>query len=177
MSEDAKIFEFQCGECGNWHRGSPSFTYKRPWHYFDIPEAERDKRIKIDKNRCAIDWESYYIRVNLEIPIKGVKEGFLWGVWISQSEESFQRYVKTYDQDQSGDGSTGWLEVTMPGYAKDGEATAVLGCYAEWGDASRIPMITKLFDTDHPIQRDMKDGITWDRAVELAQLAINEFGH
>jgi hypothetical protein len=44
-----------------------------------------------------------FVRACLEIPIHGVSEPFLWGVWVSLSQKNFDRYVTTYDHpDRSG---------------------------------------------------------------------------
>jgi hypothetical protein len=51
------------------------------------------------------------VRGLLEMAIAGATEPFLWGVWLTQSEDSFMRYLETFDYDQSGTSSFGWLPV------------------------------------------------------------------
>jgi hypothetical protein len=41
--------------------------------------------------------------VCLEVPIHGVSEPFIWGVWVSASKASFDRYVETYNAPNTGD--------------------------------------------------------------------------
>ena len=82
-----QTFEFRCDCCGRIHAGSPSFAYNRPFAYFIVPEDERDSRIEIDSDTCAIDGESFYIRTILEIPIHGADEPFTWGVWVSPAAQ------------------------------------------------------------------------------------------
>ena len=173
-SRDLKVFEFRCGECGELHRGSPSFSYAKPPHYFAVPEAERAARIQITTDTCAIDNDTYFIRGLLEVPICGVDEPFAWGLWVSQSQKSFQRYVETFDEDQSGDGSFGWLAVTMPGYAgpePDAEPTN-LACDVQWREAGTRPLIIP-HECDHPLYRDYANGMAWDRAIDLAQQVMH----
>jgi hypothetical protein len=179
MSPGVGTFEFQCSECGEIHRGSPSFSYKKPSYYFDVPEAEREARVDINDDLCRIrplqeDSEGqtiYCIRTTLDVPIHGADEPFCWGVWVTQSEESFKRYVETWDQDQSGDGSFGWLAVTMPYYNRrnPGEPFDSLKCDVRWGRKGQRPKV-ELQSCDHPLYIDQRDGISWETAIEIARL-------
>lgn len=174
LSNDPKVFEFRCGDCGELHKGSPSFGYKNPPFYFTVPEAELDRRVRLTDDTCVVDDEVFFIRGLLEIPIQEVEEPFLWGVWVSQSRESFERYVETFDEDQSGDGSFGWLEVTMPGYIEEGENAEreSLACDVTWRGAGERPLVTPQA-CDHPLYRDIAQGISWDRAIELARQVMH----
>ena len=169
-----RALEFRCADCGELHRGSPSFAYVKPFAYFDVPEAERADRIRIESDTCAIDDELFFIRGLLEIPILDVDEPCRWGLWVSQSKDSFSRYVETMDQDQGGEGSFGWLTVTLPAYdrtAKD-EPWEQLACNVNWQDNGQRPFFFN--DTATPeIYTDFVNGITWDRAVELARQIIH----
>ena len=49
-------------------------------------------------------------------PIKGASEPFTWGVWITQSEENFEKNIETFETDQSDEQSFGWLPVNLPFY-------------------------------------------------------------
>ncbi|MCP4328229.1 MAG: DUF2199 domain-containing protein [Alphaproteobacteria bacterium] len=169
-----KSFEFRCDQCGEVHTGSPSFAYARPHQYFLVPKSEREHRIRIDRDTCVIDEDTFFVRGLLEIPIRDTQDPFLWGVWVSQSPESFARYVETFDQDQSGDGSFGWLTVTMPGYVRtpNGEELENLACDIRWQDVGQRPLIAP-HECDHPLYRDFTNGIDWDRAIELAQLVLH----
>lgn len=40
----------------------------------------------------------YFLRAILEVPIHGVDQPFLWGLWVSASEASFHRYLDSYDR-------------------------------------------------------------------------------
>ena len=169
-----KEFSFRCARCGNVHRGSPSFAYAKPPSYFDVPEAERGRRIFLTSDICAIDDRIFYIRGLLEIPIHGARDPFAWGVWVTQSEESFRRYLETYDRDQSGMGSFGWLGVDLPTYRRTGKGENIefLKCNVSWGPAGRRPLV-ELQDSDHPLCADQRHGISWERTIEIAQAAMH----
>jgi hypothetical protein len=170
---------YRCACCGNEYSGAPSFSYETPPFIHEVPEEERQSRVMSDSDLCRVrlrpDENSpddlFSIRVNLEIPIWGSPETFLWGVWVTQSEESFFRYIKTYEEDQSSEGSFGWLPVVMPHYREHatGHHDGYLACDVYWGKSGQRPTIT-LHECDHPLYLDQRDGISWERAVEIAQL-------
>lgn len=153
-------------------------AYKRPIYYFWVPEDQREARCHGDDDVYIIkadpenpdDQDVYAIRCTLDIPIKGVKEPFCWGLWVTQSKESFERYVQTFKQDQSEDGSFGWLAVDMPHYCRNGpnEPVESLGCDIQWGRKGKRPKIV-IRACDHPLYLDQAQGIDWDRAMEIAQ--------
>jgi len=174
LDDKAKSFEFKCDCCSEIHRGSPSFAYDKPVFYFDVPEEEREDRTFLTSDLCVIDDKIFLIRAILEIPIHGVEEPFTWGIWVSQSEENFLRYQDTYDDDQSGITTFGWLAATMPGYnERDEEGLLVnLKTNVMWQAPGDRPIV-ELQDCDHPLYRDQRDGISWERAVELAQLTMH----
>ena len=168
-------FEFRCGECGEVHHGSPSFSYPWPPQVDSIPDEEQDARVFLTTDLCVIDDEEFYIRALLEIPIHGVEDPFLWGIWVTQSEENFFRYQETYDDDQTGDGGFGWLPVTMPGYhiAGDAESYEMLGSDVYWQKQGERPIVVP-HACDHPLYHDVKNGISRERAEELAALAMHD---
>ena len=107
----AAIFAFKCNCCGDIHEGSPSFGFRAPDHYAALP-AEQQSANKLSDDLCVIERNGTvdrFIRAVLEVPIHGVSEPFLWGVWVSLSEKSFERYVETFDEPVPGDGFFGWV--------------------------------------------------------------------
>lgn len=182
LGKNPKTFEFKCPDCGNIHRGSPSFAYAKPTYYFDVPEEERDSRITLSEDLCTIAPSAnddggddiYCIRATLDIPIMGAAEPFCWGVWVTQSKENFDRYVDTYSQDQSNDGSFGWLAVTMAYYNRvaTGEPLEHLECDVEWGTARQRPKLI-LQHSEHPLSVDQHEGIKWDKAIEIARTIMH----
>jgi hypothetical protein len=157
-------------------------AYAKPVWYFEVPESERDARVWLTDDLCTIrpseaDAEGaiiHAIRAMLEIPIVGVDEPVLLGVWVTQSEASFARYVETFGLDQSGCSSFGWLPVTIPGFARtgDGEALENLGCDVRWGPPGRRPTLA-IQESPHPLFAAQRDGISWERAVRLAEAFLH----
>jgi hypothetical protein len=179
-----KTFQYRCDECGKIHKGSPSFSYNFPTYYFDVSESEREGRVRISDDLCEIapspedvDGATIYcIRVILEIPIKGSKEPMTWGVWVSQSKESYDKYIETFDDDQSSFGSFGWLAVNLPYYtASDAdEPLQHLECDIEWSGIGQRPKAI-LWEDSHPLAIDQRNGISWQKAVKIAHIADKIF--
>src|SRR4030095_4618327 len=97
----AAIFAFRCKSCGEVHEGSPSVGYDTPWHYAQLSDEGKRTIAKINSDFCQITYEDqtdHFIRAVLEIPIDGVEEPFLWGVWVSVSDQTCLRY-----SDRAGD--------------------------------------------------------------------------
>src|SRR6185312_1701491 len=118
----ATIFAFRCSCCGEVHEGSPSIAFKASDPYASLSKEQKAQIGKIDSDFCTIthaDRTDYFIRVVLEIPIHGVEEPFLWGIWVSLSEKSFLRYVETYDDPVAGDGFFGWVCNALKEYPWD----------------------------------------------------------
>ena len=175
IGRNPPTFEFRCAECGELHRGSPSFSHKLPEHVFDVPEDERVLRVTSTDDICIIrpsaddrdERTTFWIRTILELPIHGVPEPFTWGLWVSQSEEAFERYVDTFDDDQSDDGSFGWLPVHMAAYRNPDGSWPMLKCDVSWGPIGKRPEL-RLWECDNQLYIDQRDGISWERAIEIA---------
>ena len=158
-----KRFKYKCDECQEYHVGSPSFSMKHPTSFFDVPETERNDRVQYDDDLCMITQREndttedpiYYIRCILEIPIKGASEPFMWGVWITQSKENFERYIETFEANQSNEKSSGWLLVDLPFYnnARTGEPLTHLECEVHWGPKGQRPKVS-LWENSHQLAVD-----------------------
>ena len=170
-----RTFEFRCPDCGRIHRGSPSFALHRPEHVFEVPETEREARVWANDDLCIIrpagdepeSETTYWIRAILDIPIHESDEPFCWGLWVTQSQDSFERYRETFDQDQSEDGSFGWLSVHMKHYRNPDGSWPMLECDVNWGPAGQRPKVT-LWDSESQLFKDQRDGISWDKAIAIA---------
>lgn len=180
MPYDEQQFKYICHCCGQVVRGAPSFSYAFPNLYFDVPEDEREARVLANSDLCVIkpgagaetQATNYFIRVVLEIPILGATEPFTWGVWVSQSQESFEAYVKTMGEDQSDQSSFGCLSVDLPHYNQTpiGANLEHLECEVRWQSKGKRPKIY-LRESEHALAQDQMNGIDWDKATQIAELA------
>src|SRR3981081_4404193 len=95
---------FQCPTCGQWHDGpvlDVGFNY--PDHYFGVPESDRARLIWCDRpdnpSFCVIEKKYRFIRGCLALPIKGRAEEFVFGVWTSLSDASFNRAFSSWHEE------------------------------------------------------------------------------
>ena len=177
-----KPIKYTCACCGEKHEGLPSLGYKRPRHYFDVPENEREERIVCDQDFCVIKPSEvslnqhiiYLIRTELYIPVKDTDEYISLGVWVSQSKDSFELYSETFDDDQSDFLSFGWLTVHMPYYktlTEEGNLVS-LKCDVRGRDDNQRPLL-HLQEVDHPLYYDTHHGVSLKKAYEISSALLH----
>lgn len=170
----AAIFAFKCNRCGKLHEGSPSIAFDAPWHYATLSDEQKASMGRLGSDLCTIthdEGSDYFVRAVLEIPIHGVAEPFLWGVWVSLSEKSFERYVETYDAPVEGDGFFGWLCNRLPCYE---DTLALPADVLVRTDGTRPTLRLHQSDTgNHQLVVDQRDGISVARAQSIAEQAVH----
>jgi len=163
----AAIFGFICSCCGKVHEGAPSFSFSSPLQYSHLTEEEKAEA-HLGSDFCYIE-EDRFIRVCLEIPIIGVEQPFMWGVWVSLSRQSFERYRETYDEPVETDEYFGWLCNTLPFYP----CTINLKTLVHPRGGGVRPFI-ELEPTEHPMSVDFRYGISISRAQEIAEYVLHK---
>lgn len=159
-------FRYTCSCCGEIHEGAPSFSFAAPFYWSQLSEEEKAQG-ELTPDLCAVG-EHRFIRVTLEIPIHGHAEAFLWGVWISVSQKNFERYVETFDEEIQEGKYFGWFNNRLPYYPEtlNLKSVAVLRSHGQRPSLDLEP-------TDHPLSVDYREGIGWDRAIEIAEVAMH----
>jgi hypothetical protein len=171
----AAIFAFKCRCCGEVHEGSPSFGFLAPDHYAGLSEEQKAQMGMLTEDFCTITHEGgtdRFVRAVLEVPIHGVEEPFLWGVWVSLSEQSFNRYRETFREPVVGEGFFGWVcnSISVYPYEHSRPADVVVQ-----GGSSRPKVVLHRGDPeDDQLVLDQANGISIARAQELAELALHE---
>lgn len=164
-------FQFQVRNLFQIHEGSPSFGFSEPWQYTTLPEDRRLNDAKLGPDLCIIhtkDHFDFFIRGCLGIPIRGVDDPFLWGVWISVSAEAFRRYGDTWDDPVETDEYCGWLCSKVSLYPDSLGLEAIARPQLN----GQRPMIT-LEPSDHPLSVDCREGLTIERAQEMAEQLVH----
>ncbi|HEY4081748.1 MAG TPA: DUF2199 domain-containing protein [Burkholderiaceae bacterium] len=170
----AAIFAFKCNSCGDIHEGSPSFGFRAPDHYVGLSDVQQAAS-KLSDDLCVIERDGVtdrFVRAVLEVPIHGVSDPFLWGVWVSLSEKSFKRYVDTFDDPVAGEGFFGWVcnDISQYPYHRSRAADVVVQ-----GGHGRPKVVLHQGDAeDDPLVLDQAQGISIARAQELAESAMHE---
>jgi hypothetical protein len=166
----AAIFSFKCASCDDIHEGSPSFAFRAPDPWLGQPETVQAAG-HLGSDLCRYedaDGPHFFIRVMLEVPIHGIEEPFGWGVWVSLSETNYQRYVDTYDAPDMDDRYFGWFCNTLPWYPD----TLNLKTEVRPRAGRQRPCIV-LEETEHPLAIDFHQGISVQRAQEIAEAAMH----
>jgi hypothetical protein len=167
----AAIFAFKCGKCSKIHEGSPSFSYDAPWRYLGLSTEEK-AAAELKSDTCVIrhdDGVDRFIRVVLEIPIHGVDEPFMWGVWVSLSEKSFARYLETWNEPDESDAYFGWFCSRLPYY----EDTINLKAQVRPRRGGLRPYL-ELERNGHLLAEHLFAGISIEHAQEIAEMMMHE---
>ena len=154
-----------CRCCGRQFNILPlSFASEAPDHWFQIPEAERGARAKLDSDVCIIDGNDIFVRGCLEIPISGHEEFFIWGVWVSVSKTSFERIVELWDAPviENEPPKFGWLCNNVSVYP----TTLSLKTHLHLRGGGKRPAI-ELEPTNHPLAIEQRQGISIKRVEEI----------
>lgn len=163
---------YHCRVCGEYHEGLPlHYGTAVPAAYDAIPEAEREERVILSSDLCAIDDEHFFIVGNIDIPIIGHDELFSWDVWVSLSKKNFTRVIELWKTAgrESEPPYFGWLCTALPGYPD----TLHLKTDVHTREVSQRPYI-ELEPTDHLLAVEQRTGITWDRVQEIAELVLHD---
>jgi hypothetical protein len=167
----AAIFAFKCRKCSKIHEGSPSFGYDAPWHYSAL-SAEEKAAAELKSDTCVIrrdDRVDRFIRAVLEIPIRGVDEPFMWGVWVSLSEQNFARYLETWEQPDDGESYFGWFCNRLPYY----EDTINLKVRVR-PRRGRLRPFLELERSGHLLAEHLWEGISIQQAQEIAESLMHD---
>lgn len=163
---------FRCRSCGEWHVGLPAFHFDGPAQLGVVPAEERDARVELTDDGCVLDLDGrhYFVRGQLEIPVRDSDDHFLWSVWLSLSETSFARFAALFDDPAREAGETffGWLCNVLPDYPD----TMFLKTRVHVRPYPLRPRV-ELEPTDHPLAVDQREGMARERAVVLAERLLH----
>ncbi len=144
-----------------------------PDQFARLSEEQRATMGTISSDFCTITHEegvNYFIRAVLEVPIHGIEEPFLWGVWVSLSEKSFTHYAETYDAPVDGDGFFGWVCNSLPTYPYEGSRAADV--VVQLGGQRPKVVLHRGDPEDDPLVIDQVNGISVLRAQQIAERAV-----
>jgi hypothetical protein len=166
----AMTFEFRCRSCGQPHTGLPAWHFGEPVQVYNIPPEERAARVDLTSDGCTIDGREFYVLGLLEIPVRDTPHALTWGVWLSLSEESFERYCVLFEDEHrpAGESFFGWLCNRVPGYPD----TLLLKARLHVRAYPERPWV-ELEPTEHPLAVDQRQGFSEERAAAMAEQLLH----
>jgi hypothetical protein len=104
----------------------------------------------------------HFMRALLEVPVDDGRDVFAWGIWAELGSEDAEDAASHYE---AGDGLAyrGRLASAIVGYP---DTVGLDGTVTLRGD---VVAAFELHASDHPLERDQREGITLARARELAE--------
>lgn len=164
--DDSSDFNWTCSTCGSVHSGIPdNYSYEALYTWHTIPERERPNRAFLDSDYCVIDSKDYFVRDCLEIPVVGMAEPLVWGIWVSLSKSNWER-----ERELASDPNRvnephyfGWLSTRIEIYPdtfapKTNVHTRAVG----------VRPAIELQLSDHPLSVEQRTGVSSERLIEIA---------
>ena len=146
------------------------FGAEFPDYYFSVPPDEREDRIELTDSLCVVDGMNFFIRARIEIPVKASNEVFCWNVWTSLSEANFLRTNEVWNNPERVNEPAyfGWLQTSVPGYPETLNIKTMLHTQKP-GIIPRVEVI----EEKHLLRDEQQAGITWERVVDLVEIAMH----
>jgi hypothetical protein len=158
-------YSWTCHCCGKRYETLPfDFAADAPAPWLELSEKDREKRGAITRDVCVIENEGIFIRGCLEIPVFDHPEAFMWGLWASVSEQSYQRILELWDAPipENEPPKFGWLCNSVSIYPP----AIGLKTNLHLRGGGQRPLI-ELEPTDHPLALDQRNGISMERVKEI----------
>ena len=129
-----------------------------------VPPEEFDERVAENADQCIVDGEHYFVRGHIEIPVTGSNKIFIWSVWVSLSEASFEHMSEHWEADgrENCEPYFGWLLTSLPCYPE----TLHLKTSVQSQPVGQVPLIS-IEPTEHPLSIEQQSGITMERVHEI----------
>ncbi len=162
---------FDCNVCGKHHEILPlSFSVKAPRAASLIPIDELEQRVVITPDQCVIDGSSFYLRGRIPVPIFGLDEPFIWGVWAEISPKNFVRTIELWKVPgrEAEPPYPGWLDSEISLFGN----TLNLQVDVQTQPVGRRPHFM-VVDLEHPLALDQRNGITTSRVKEIASRMLH----
>jgi hypothetical protein len=157
---------YRCASCNQLHDEQPmAFHAMAPLIWDTLTKAEQAARGELGSDQCVIDEKHFFIRGLIHIPVHGLEEPLVWGVWVSLSLKSFLRASELWTTPgrEAEPPYFGWLSTDLaPRYP----STLQLKTMVQTREVGLRPLIT-LEPTDHPLAVEQREGISRQRLEAL----------
>ncbi len=160
--------------CGKPHDDLPrAIAHSRPYEYFEVPKAERERRVRENSDLVVIDGSRCFVRCVLYVPVESWAEPFQFGLWAALDEAAMAKVASLENRDGRG-------ELPMHAHLSAPPAGYPLfrmhPGHLQLEDARTRPTFT-LDPSDHPLSRDQHEGMTLARYHEVLRAAVPHLFH
>jgi hypothetical protein len=161
---------YRCSCCNRLYDEVPLyFSQAEPYDYWLIPSNERLNRIQLTDELCAIDFTSFFHKVQIAIPIIDFDKSLIFEVWATLSEDNFNKRRKLWNNPKRNNSKPyfGLLRSAIPCYPN----TLDVEVKAFEEELGLLPGI-EIAEHIHPLTIDQTNGITFKRAIDLASAML-----
>ncbi len=159
--------EVACEICGKPHKIKDlEVSYIKPDVYLTISEEIR-KNSKLSDDLCQINWERYFVRSVLPIPMNDFGYNYHFGIWVEVSEEDFNMIVETWqDENPTPNEILGVLANDIQYFQ---QPTDGLKGVLKLVDQNKRPQFY-LRQYNHELCQDQKNGVSSQKAASFNHL-------
>jgi hypothetical protein len=148
------------------------FGADAPEQWSALSDAERSES-ELATSACVIhtkDESAFFVRGHIEIPVVGLTDPFVWGVWVSLSEKNFERTIDLWETEgrETEPPYFGWLCTRLPVYPD----TLLLKSSVLTQPVGDVPIV-RLVDHEHPLAIDQRDAVPIAKVVSWAEQLLH----
>ncbi len=165
---------FDCRVCGLHHETLPlSFSIKAPLAAMQIAPGQVERRVVMNADQCVVDGISFFLRGRVVVPVHGMEEPFIWGVWAEVGPKDFlwtQKMWKVEGRERELP-FRGWLDTELALFG----STLNLEVRVQTQLVGRRPHFTVVSE-EHALGREQRAGMTLERVREIAETLLHADG-
>ncbi len=157
---------YVCRICGERHILPLSYSVKVPMAARAVPVDELEARVVITPDQCVIDNKEFFLRGRIPVPVHGLEEPFIWGVWAEVGPKDFLRTTQLWNVlgREAEPAFPGYLNSEIPLYGD----TINLEVNVQTQVVGRRPHFL-VSRADHPLAIEQREGISLKRVEEIAE--------
>jgi len=154
-----------------------SYGADAPIAWYELSESERARRAELTSDGCVIAsrrWffgrDSFFLRGQILLPLAETNETFSWLVWVQIDERDFLRAEEVWlEETRENEPETeGFLATSLAPYPE----TVGLPVALRTRPVGEIPLVL-VRDEHHPLSAEQRNGITWSRVQEFAEILMH----
>ena len=147
-----------------------SYSVKVPLAAAQVPAQEVLGRVVLTPDQCVIDGTRFFLRGRIVVPVHGLAEPFIWGVWAEVGPRDFLRTQQLWTTEgrESEPAYPGWLDTGLPSFPN----TLNLEVRVRTQVVGRRPHFD-IVSERHALGREQRVGITLDRVIQLAESLLH----